>query len=573
MKITCITALLATAAATATGVHANCTPITPGPATLNGLNETLGVKVEYVNRIPVKQDNRGFKMYNMHVIEGFADRVIFVDQKEGIIWAYKPDDNSINKVYDVSVNVLPTGIDLTVPFPIYKWQGGIKKIHMVSRGIGDKMIVEFTSVTLPSTYSSNIMPLPSGFEYNFDTIGGCASIGAAACNGNPAQAPLCCTGQKVYKLFYEFDFSTIQNALSNPELFFAMEMQNTYGHDGGGMATLDDGRLLYATGDCLPFGLNGLAPAQAEDNLCAKIILLDPSDPGKSTIVAKGVRNSQQINIEGANVVFMDIGGVTAEEVNVVPLAELLDTNTVENFGWGMDGQSRGEEFGREGTFAVGRGAMLEYRNPPCLGDLTAAEMTGMIKPYVQFGRGDDIPLFGISSSVMSDSSFPTIKLATTEFNTGKLIVTLDAYDSSNPSSTQFVNLYKEDSSGKIVLLEHDFNEIVIEDLNRDMTDLSEGARGDARLFKYPDGSAGVFIERTGQFLKLSEINPPRSCQEHSDCDASEKCKKDQKMDKHCKKIKVDCKVRGTKRNKKWGCNNGEICKPVGSQKWAKCIS
>jgi len=61
-----------------------------------------------------------------------------------------------------------------------------------------------------------------------------------------------------------------------------------------------------------------------------------------------------------------------------------------------------------------------------------------------------------------------------------------------------------------------------------------------------------------------------RACQEHSDCGAGEKCKNDQNMDKHCKKRKADCKVRGTKK-KRWGCQNGEICKPVGSEKWAKC--
>merc|ERR1712238_14538 len=62
------------------------------------------------------------------------------------------------------------------------------------------------------------------------------------------------------------------------------------------------------------------------------------------------------------------------------------------------------------------------------------------------------------------------------------------------------------------------------------------------------------------------------ACQEHINCGANEKCKKDQNMDTYCKKRKVDCKVRGTKKKKRWGCQNDKTCEPVGNQKWAKCI-
>ena len=41
---------------------------------------------------------------------------------------------------------------------------------------------------------------------------------------------------------------------------------------------------------------------------------------------------------------------MTAEEVNVVPLADLLDLSVIENFGWGVDGQTKdGVAFAREG--------------------------------------------------------------------------------------------------------------------------------------------------------------------------------------------------------------------------------
>ena len=69
---------------------------------------------------------------------------------------------------------------------------------------------------------------------------------------------------------------------------------------------------LFAVGDCLPFGFNGLFASQAMDNACGKILLLDPAVPGSMTIVAKGVRNSQQMNVEGAapvaDLVFVDMG-------------------------------------------------------------------------------------------------------------------------------------------------------------------------------------------------------------------------------------------------------------------------
>merc|ERR1711865_106414 len=60
------------------------------------------------------------------------------------------------------------------------------------------------------------------------------------------------------------------------------------------------------------------------------------------------------------------------------------------------------------------------------------------------------------------------------------------------------------------------------------------------------------------------------ACQEHINCGANEKCKKDQNMDTYCKKRKVDCKVRGTKKKKRWGCQNDKICEQVGNQKWAR---
>ena len=114
--------------------------------------------------------------------------------------------------------------------------------------------------------------------------------------------------------------------------------------------------MLWAIGDCISYGLNGLYAPQDDDvAVCGKILLLDPTNPGYHRVVAKGVRNSQQMNIEGNNVVFTDIGGVTAEEVNIVSLTALLDSAVIENFGWGMveDETKDGVAFGRKGELII----------------------------------------------------------------------------------------------------------------------------------------------------------------------------------------------------------------------------
>ena len=156
----------------------------------------------------------------------------------------------------------------------------------------------------------------------------------------------------MYKLFYKFALTggVIADG-SSGELVFAHEMQKTYGHDGGAMLTVPgdaNGRFFWAVGDCLPFGWNGLFAPQDDVSICGKMLLIDPTD-GSYQIVAKGIRNSQQMFLQGEDVYFPDIGAVTAEEFNTVPLASLLDAS-MPNFGWGeRDGDIRlGQKFARE---------------------------------------------------------------------------------------------------------------------------------------------------------------------------------------------------------------------------------
>lgn len=156
---------------------------------------------------------------------------------------------------------------------------------------------------------------------------------------------------------------------------------------------------------------------------------------------------------------------------------------------------------------------MLKFGKPPCLAQQTGAEKKGFVPPFMQYGRSEGVPLFGITSAAVSDVSFNKIKVATSEFKTGTMIVALEdvnGYDSLpvqsyNPAQPYFVKLYKQSGTGDLGVLPYAFNTLVAEFLHLDPE--NDDIRGDSRLFKYPDGSAGVFIERTGQFFVLSEID------------------------------------------------------------------
>jgi hypothetical protein len=50
----------------------------------------------------------------------------------------------------------------------------------------------------------------------------------------------------------------------------------------------------------------------------------------------------------------------------------------------------------------------------------------------------------------------------------------------------------------------------LVDDQQRTITllGLAAGVRPDPRFFTYPDGSAGLLIERTGQSYRLTEVGP-----------------------------------------------------------------
>ena len=92
-------------------------------------------------------------------------------------------------------------------------------------------------------------------------------------------------------------------------------------------------------------------------------------------------------------------------------------------------------------------------------------------------------------------------------------------------------------------------NALVAEDLS-----LQNPERGDARLFTYPNGDSGLFIERTGAFYKLEEIDlrPPEPSPQPTPLPTLE--------------------LRGT-RGGDGGCNIGDCVSNRNDCTWTCCLS
>jgi len=317
-------------------------------------HETIAMKIEEAGSIPVAVNDTYPFSYNMMVADDFVDTTFFFDQKNGIIY-----DESGSKVYDVSSDPIPDGLTLDHPTT---GASTTMKIAAMARGNNkEEITVVFASSTLPPIISEAHAQLPPAGAYpgyycgpgdhNFtrdlyrtEELPSCVSIGRGF---NP---------YTIYFVFYNFDLEN--GMLSNPRPFFAHENQMLPGHFGGAIARYGNS-LLYSVGDCKIFGTDGGYSAQLDTSHCGKILNIDTSNVGSYEFAAKGVRNSQQMKIiekGSANksfLLFMDIGGVTAEEVNVIKMNKLISGKKIRNFGWGrsqIDGKAR------EGTCYVGPG-------------------------------------------------------------------------------------------------------------------------------------------------------------------------------------------------------------------------
>ncbi len=282
-------------------------------------------------------------------------------------------------------------------------------------------------------------------------------------------------GADGWDVFYRYDFDGA--VLSNPKPFAALEVRSD-SHTGGGLAMLADGSVLFATGDNGDAGEDGRTFAQDPASHVGKILRINPLD-GKVTVVALGVRNIQRLAVgarEGeAWLDFIDMGGSVAEEFNSIRITDLLREGPPANFGWGRNKDGKA----REGTFYVAEGGTAQG---------IASDGAAFRPPVAQFGR-EGASTFGASGTVSSDVSFRRIAALFGELAGGGVFAITQ---SRGVAGQDVLRVRLADGDQKPVTL----------------MQLAGGKRPDPRFFTFPDGSAGVLIEQTGEFFKLTE---PRS--------------------------------------------------------------
>jgi hypothetical protein len=281
------------------------------------------------------------------------------------------------------------------------------------------------------------------------------------------------SGADAWQVLYQYDFDGSQ--LSNARAITAMQVR-VNGHTGGGLVVLPDGSLLFATGDNGDAFEDGRTYAQDATNHLSKILQIDPTD-GSATVVAMGVRNPQRLAIYGegaaARLDFMDVGGSIAEELASIPLTRLLAVGPPQNFGWGRNPV---DTKAREGTFYIDAGGAATGAAP--------APESGFLQPIAQFGR-EGAALIGVSGPV-SSPSFSRITSLFGDLVSGSVYAT----------------------TGSLALTAQDVFRVSLVDQNRQpvtLAGLTGGVRPDPRFFNFPDGTAGVLLETSGNFYRLTQ--------------------------------------------------------------------
>jgi hypothetical protein len=199
--------------------------------------------------------------------------------------------------------------------------------------------------------------------------------------------------------------------------------------------------------------------------------------------VAIGVRAAQRLIVTGegqnARVSFADPGGWVADELNSVAVADLMRGSPAPNFGWGRTATGRS----REGTFFIDRvGSSVER---------IASPEASFIDPVTEIGRGR-AALFALSGPVASSVSFRRIAMLFGDLVSGAVFAIM------SPPETRRQQTFA-------VTLVNDANQTIT------LQQLANGIRPDPRFFTFPDGSAGVLLERTGEFFRLTEIQKPNN--------------------------------------------------------------
>jgi hypothetical protein len=276
-------------------------------------------------------------------------------------------------------------------------------------------------------------------------------------------------------LLYEYQFDG--TALSAPRPVTAMQVRSE-GHTGGGLIVLDDGSLLFSSGDNGDSYEDGREHGQNPAVHLAKIVRINPGD-GSTSIAAVGVRASQRLARytfgDQQWVTFVDPGGWVSEELNAARVSELLSGTSPLNFGWGrttIDGKSR------EGTFFIDK-----------IGNSTGRVPAGeppFVDPVAELGR-ESHEAFALSGPVHSDGSLSRITLLFGDLVSGRLFATIG---SPAAKRQDVLRVAIVDGNGQSVTLKG----------------LTGNVRPDPRFFNFPDGSAGILLERSGEFYRVSEV-------------------------------------------------------------------
>jgi hypothetical protein len=279
---------------------------------------------------------------------------------------------------------------------------------------------------------------------------------------------------EAWYLLYAFDFDG--TSLTRPRPIVALQ-ERWDGHSGGGMTVLPDDSVLFAAGDNGDSYEDGLLNAQNPANHLAKIVQIDPAT-GAVKVVAIGVRACQRLTIDvfdgEARLSFVDPGGWVSEELDSIRLADLL-APTPPNFGWG---RAAIDKRSREGTFYIDQTGNSIAKAP--------LDEPGFVQPVAEFGR-EKAAQVAVSGPVHSPSSFKTITFLFGDLANGGVYAVTRAPSAFHQPvfAVTLVN-----GQGQTITLKA----------------LSNGPRGDPRFFNFPDGTAGLLVEATGQFFRLTEV-------------------------------------------------------------------
>ena len=477
---TCVCALLGIASL------AQATPI--GPDLIADSN--IKVKVEKVGTMPRKLGPSLFladpsdpskgtvPAANIGSPVAIGNDLFFVDQVDGILRLN--DQGGFDTVFSIDDGDAPFGLDFE----------NRQAVMNISEGrSADTMYIVLTANGQPVIPGVPVYAMPQPvMESAFFPGGPLVNIYNIVQSDLPG-FPFALNGVES-QILYEGDL--VGGKLVNLRAIAVFESHNGPHHHGGAMLTLGDGRVLYVTGDGIPFGINGRESAQSLDSHLSKMLIVDPDD-GSIEIAASGLRNVQHMEfVDGAGrpnswIGFADIGGWIAEEVNFVEVSELLDLGKVENFGWGINADG----FAREGTFYVEDGVVFTSGTPPVDEvHLPSTPEMGFIQPHAQYERpaqGDPNGGLAATGPVTSKKSLRTLTTIFSDLDSGKLYGTTGDLDDIDQAVLKLIVV---DENGA----EYD-----------SLEELAGLGRVDPRFFRFPGGTAGVLFEANGDFFRLTE--------------------------------------------------------------------